>query len=48
VPIFSIQPEAVFVQRNVTLAQAGTIQLDAKYNSLEFPLLAKLKLDQPI
>lgn len=43
-PIFAMQLEALFVQRGVDLARAGSSTLTASYNSLEFPLLAKLKL----
>lgn len=44
----SVQPELLFVQRGVNLAKAGNISVDAKYNSLEVPVLAKLRLNGPV
>jgi hypothetical protein len=41
---FSIQPEALFVQRGADLATVGNTRFTASYNSLEFPVLAKLKI----
>lgn len=40
---FSIQPEALFVQKGADIL-AGNVRFTARYNSLEFPVLAKLKL----
>jgi hypothetical protein len=44
----SIQPELLFVQRGVNLARVGSASLDAKYNSLEIPLLAKVRLNYAV
>ena len=48
VSFFSIQPEALFTQRGSNLAAAGNVQFTVKYNSLEFPVFAKLKVPGPI
>lgn len=47
-PFFSIQPEALFVQRGANLATVGNLKFAVKYNSLEFPLFAKLKVAGPV
>jgi len=44
----ALQPELLFVQRGVNLAKAGNLSVDAKYNSLELPLLGKLRLNGPV
>ncbi len=45
---FALQPELLFVQRGVNLAKVGNLSVDAKYNSLELPLLAKVRLKFPV
>jgi len=45
---FSLQPEALFVQRGADLMRAGSASVKIAYNSLEFPLLAKLKIGEAI
>lgn len=42
--VFSIQPEALIVQRGSDLLTAGNVRFTAKYTSLEVPLLLKAKL----
>ncbi len=44
----SLQPELLFVQRGANLAKVGSLSVDAKYNSLELPLLAKVRLNGPV
>ncbi len=44
----ALQPELLFVQRGAKLAKVGNVSVDAKYNSLELPLLAKLRFNGPV
>ena len=44
VSFFSIQPEALFVQRGANLVTTSDVHFTVKYNSLEFPVFAKLKV----
>lgn len=41
---FSVQPEAMFVQKGADILSAGNVSFAAKYNSIEVPVLAKFKL----
>jgi hypothetical protein len=48
-PYLSLQPEATFVQRGATFAQAGGYSVTAKYNTLQVPVLLKATLPtQPV
>ncbi len=48
-PYLSLQPEATFVQRGATFAQAGGYSITAKYNTLQVPVLLKATLPvQPV
>ena len=45
---FSIQPEALYLRRGVELGRLFETKIVAKYDSLQFPLLAKFKVDQSV
>jgi len=45
---FSIQPEALFVQRGAELAKVGSGTLSVRTNSLEIPVLAKVKFGEDV
>lgn len=45
---FSIQPEALFVQRGAELAKVGSANLSVRTNSLEIPVLAKVKIGEDV
>jgi hypothetical protein len=47
-PMFSFLPEAFFVHRGTELTNASRSRVVAKFNALEFPVLAKLKLDREV
>jgi opacity protein-like surface antigen len=47
-PYFAVQPEALFVQRGVTLVSAGNTRLTSKFNTIEVPILLKAKLPSQI
>jgi hypothetical protein len=48
-PYLSLQPEATFVQRGATFAEAGGYSVTAKYNTLQVPVLLKATLPtQPV
>ena len=47
-PVLAIQPELLFVQRGVNLAKTGNLSVDAKYNSLEIPVLLKARLNHSV
>lgn len=42
-PIFSIQPEMSYSRRGVDLANAAGVRVSARYDSLEVPVLLKLR-----
>lgn len=47
-PMFAIQPELMYVQRGFTVVDAGNVQVTAKYDSIEVPVLAKLTFGSEI